>query len=90
MLLRHEKFAELNRPKHLKEYKGRCVLRGDGVRDEEGFHAVFSEQGTSASHASAAKFLDAISRFPGCDGENADASSAYTQVRFSDLIAQGY
>ena len=41
--------------------------------------AVFSEQGTSASHLSAAKFLDAIARAPGCAGEDADATSAYTQ-----------
>ena len=77
-------------PKHLRSYKGRVVFRGDQVRDEAGFYAVFSEQGTSASHLAAAKFIDAISRFPDCDGENADASSAYTQVRFEDLIADGH
>ena len=41
------------------EYKGRCVFRGDQVTDETDFYAVFSEQGTSASHLAAAKFLDA-------------------------------
>ena len=66
-------------------YKGRIVFRGDTVRDENGVHAVFSEQGTSASNLAAAKFIDAIARFPGCDGENANASSAYTQVSLEEL-----
>ena len=83
MELCHEKHSEL--PIHLRSYKGRVVFRGDQTKDESGFYAVLSEQGTSASHLAAAKFLDAICRFPGCDGENADASSAYTQVRFADL-----
>ena len=60
------------------------MFRGDQVRDETGFLAVFSEQGTSASHLAAAKFLDAIARFPGCDGEGADAKSAYTQVLMAE------
>ena len=87
MELCHEKHSEL--PESLRAYKGRVVFRGDQVRDESGFYAVFSEQGTSASHLAAAKFIDAIARFKDCDGENADATSAYTQVRFADLIRQG-
>ena len=54
-------------------------LGGDIVKDEDGFYAVFSEQGTSASHMAAAKFLDAIARSPDCDGEDSDAVGAYTQ-----------
>ena len=50
------------------------------MKDEEGFYAVFSEQGTSASHLAAAKFLDAIARFPGNTGSDSDAIGAYTQV----------
>ena len=42
---------------------------------------MFSEQGTSASHLAAAKFLDAIARCPGCDGEDSDATGAYTQCQ---------
>ena len=49
------------------------------------FTQFFYEQGTSASHLAAAKFIDAIARFSGCDGENADASSAYTQVALDEL-----
>ena len=51
-------FAALEQPCHQKnsqleeavrKYKGRIVLRGDIVKDVEGFYAVLSEQGTSAS-----------------------------------------
>ncbi len=41
---------------------------------------MFSEQGSSASHIAAAKFLDAIARAPDNDGEDFDAIGAYTQV----------
>jgi len=82
MDLCHEKHSELE--KHLRKYKGRVVFRGDQVRDESGFFAVFSEQGTSASHQSGAKLLDAIARMPGCDGGDSDAVGAYTQCPLSD------
>ena len=45
--------------------KGREVTRGDIITNEDGFRAVFSEQGASASHQAAAEFLDAIGRAPG-------------------------
>ena len=66
--------------KHQK-YKGRVVLRGDIVKDDSGSYAVFTEQGSSASQMTAAKIMDIISRLPGCDGQAADAVSAYTQVK---------
>ena len=75
----HLKIAELE-AKH-KKYKGRVVLRGDIVKDDSGSFAVFSEQGSSASQMTAAKIMDIISRLPGCDGQAADAVSAYTQVK---------
>ena len=49
----HLKNAELE-AKHQK-YKGRIVLRGDIVKDDSGSHAVFTEQGSSASQMTAAK-----------------------------------
>ena len=69
--------------KHQK-YKGRVVLRGDIVKDHSGSYAVFSEQGSSASQMTATKIMDIISRLPGCDGQAADAVSAYTQVKMED------
>ena len=76
------KNAELE-AKHQK-YKGRVVLRGDIVKDDSGAHAVFTEQGSSASQMTAAKIMDIISRLPGCDGQATDAVSAYTQVKMED------
>ena len=74
----HSKNAELE-ANHQK-YKRRVVLRGDIVKDDSGSYAVFTEQGSSASQMTAAKFMDIISRLPGCAGQAADAVSAYTQV----------
>ena len=50
------------------------------MKDETGFYAVFTEQGASASHMAAAKFLDSLARMPGMKGQAADAVKAYTQV----------
>ena len=78
----HLKNAELE-AKHQK-YKGRVVLRGDIVKDDSGSFAVFTEQGSSASQMTAAKIMDIISRLPGCDGQAADAVSAFSQVKMED------
>ena len=82
MDLCHEKHSELNhgKPSDQRTYKGQVVFRGDQVRDETGYYAVFSEQGSSASHMAAGKFLDAISHFPGMSGSDSDAVGAYTQA----------
>ena len=78
----HMKNAELE-AKHQK-YQGRVVLRGEIVEDNSGSYAVFTEQGSSASQMTAAKIMDIISRLPGCDGQAADAVSAFTQVKMGD------
>ena len=80
----HLKNAELE-AKHQK-YKGRIVLRGDIVKDDSGSYAVFTEQGSSASQMTAAKIMDIISRLPGCDGQAADAVSAYTPVKMGKML----
>ena len=54
------------------------------MKDDGGSHAVFTEQGSSASQMTAAKVMDIISRLPGCAGQAADAVSAYTQVKMED------
>ena len=64
--------------------QGRVVLRGDIVKDDSGSYAVFTEQGSSASQMAAARIMDIISRLLGCDGQAADAVSAYTQVKMED------
>ena len=54
------------------------------MKDDSGSCAVFTEQGSSASQMTAAKIMDIISRLPGCDGQAADAVSAYTLVKMKD------
>ena len=83
MQLCHEKHSELQ--KAVREFKGRIVFRGDIVKDESGCFAVFSEQGTSASHLSAAKFWDAIARMPGNDGQDSDAVGACTHCELKGV-----
>ena len=78
----HLKNVELG-AKHQK-YKGRVVLRGDIVKDNSGSHALFTKQGSSASQMTATKIMDIISRLPVCDGQAADAVSAYTRVKMED------
>ena len=78
----HLQNAELE-AKHQK-YKGRVALRGDIVKNDSGSYAVFTEQGSSASQMTAAKIMDIISRLSGCDGQAADAVSAYTQVKMEN------
>ena len=43
-----------------------------------------TEQGSSASQMTAAEIMDIISRLPGCDGQAADAVSAFSQVKMED------
>ena len=78
----HLKNAELE-AKHQK-YKGRVVLLGDFVKDDSGSYAAFTEQGSPAPQMTAAKIMDIISRLPGCDGQAADAVSAYTHAKMED------
>ena len=59
--------------------KGIVVFIGNRVADQSGFAALFSEQGSSSSHLTAANILDAIGHMPGMCVENADAIGADTQ-----------
>ena len=58
--------------------------REDNVKNECGYRAVFTEQGASASHMAAARFLDTISNILGMTGEAGVVVSAYPQVRMAD------
>ena len=71
----HFKNAELETKDQ--KYKGRVVIRGDIVKDDSGSCVVFAEQGSSASHLTAAKVMDIISRLPGCAGQAANAVSVF-------------
>ena len=43
--------------------------------DDSGAHAVFTEQGSSATQ------MNSIARLPACHGQAADAVSAFSQVK---------
>ena len=45
---------------------------------------MFTEQGSCASQMTAAEIMDVIARLPGCDGQAADAVSAFSQVNWED------
>ena len=62
----------------LHKYKSSVVLRGDIVKDDSGAYAFFSEQSSSASQMPGAKEIDVTARLPDCDGQAADAVSAYS------------
>ena len=57
------------------------MLRGDSVKDDSGYYAVFTEQGSSASQMTAAEVMDVSGRPPDCDGQAADAVSVCTEVK---------
>ena len=48
--------------------QGSVVLRGDNVKGDSGYNAVFTKQGASASQVAVAKFLDTMSRLRGMAG----------------------
>ena len=60
------------------------MLRGGIVKDDSGAYAVSTEQGSSTFQMTAAILMDVIARLPGCDGQTADAISAYTEVNLED------
>ena len=62
------------------------MFRGNDVRDAEGYLAVFSEQGTSASHLQAAKMMDALARL---SVDPDDGSSQMGEERSSQEFDDG-
>ena len=75
--------SEFQCGKEVRTYKGRVVCCGDVVMDDSGSHAVFTEQGSSASHMTAARVLD-VSALLDCAGEASDAVSACLPVKMED------
>ena len=54
------------------------------MKDDSGYYAVFTEQGSSASQLTAAKVMDIISKLRGCAGQTADVISAFSLVKMED------
>ena len=49
------------------------------MKDDSGAYAVFTEQSSSVSKMTATQIMEFIARLPDCDGQAADAVSAYTE-----------
>ena len=77
-----KKNAEL-KPKFQK-YEGRVALRGDIAKDDCGAYAVFFWTGLVCVQMSAANVMHVIARLQDCNGQVADAKSAYTRVKMED------
>ena len=60
------------------------MLKSDIVENDSGAYSVFTEHCSSASQKIAAKEMDVIARLIDCDGQAADAVSAYTSVKMED------
>ena len=75
-----EKGSELPRGNPSRKFKGRCVFRGNAVRDEDHYAAVFQDLGSSPASMSAAKIADLLGLLPGCCTMLADAIRAYCQA----------
>ena len=54
------------------------------MKHDSGSYSVFTEQGSSASHMTAAIVLDVISRLLGCTGEAVDAVLTFTPVKIAE------
>ena len=73
------KGAELEDSNPQKKYKGRAVLDGSWVKDENYDVALFNEMGSSPANMQAGKVVDAYGLQEGYDIQQADAEAAYTQ-----------
>ena len=62
------------------------MLRGDVTKDDSGVHAVFAEHDSSASQMTVAKVMDVFTRLSDCDGQAADAISAYTKEKLTRML----
>jgi len=74
-----EKGSELEDGNPEKKYKGRAVLQGDQVKDENWEAALFQDLSSSPAALEASRAANAYGLLPGHDVQQADADSAYTQ-----------
>ena len=74
-----QKNSELPDGHENKMYKGRAVLLGDNIRDEDFNWAAFADLGSSPPSLEACRNLDALSCLPGFETWTGDANGAYCQ-----------
>ena len=75
-----KKGSELEPGHPERKMKGRSVLLGDTVKDQDFSWAEFCELGSSPPSIEAAKALDAMGSMPGYLVKTGDAKGAYTQA----------
>ena len=78
----YEKGSELPPDDPRRKFKGRTVLQGNNVCDQDSDHALFPELGSSRASMEAAKLLDAFGPQPGFSKAQ-DAIEAYIQALFT-------
>ena len=74
-----EKGAELPEGHSERKFKGRAVLQGDQVKDQNWEAAIFQDLGSSPAAVEASRAADAYGLLPGHSIQVADADQAYTQ-----------
>ena len=75
-----EKNSELAEDNPQRKYKGRVVLGGNNVKDQNWEAAMFQEMSSCPATMEAAKAADCYGLMPGHDVMQADADMAYTQA----------
>ena len=75
-----EKNSELAEDNPQRKYKGRVVLGGNNVKDQNWEAAMFQEMSSCPTTMEAAKAADCYGLMPGNDVMQADADMAYTQA----------
>ena len=85
----HEKGSELADGDPEKKMKGRAVLLGDNVKDQDFNWAELGELGSSPPSIEAAKALDAMGSLRGYIVKTGDARGAYTQSLLNGGLIRG-
>ena len=62
-----------------RKFKGRCVVQGNDVKDENSHAAIFQELSSSPATLEAAKPVDAYGCMKGNEAQQCDAQQAYVQ-----------
>ena len=68
-----------------RKFKGRCVVQGNDVRDENAHAAIFQELSSSPATLEAAKSVDAYGCMKGNETQQCDAQQAYVQSELGGI-----
>ena len=77
-----EKNSHLPEGDPARKYKGRVVYQGNNVTDQYGRAAIFEELSSCPATMAASKACDLVACLPQNDGQQSDATMAYTQAPF--------